>query len=511
MRPLPDLPSRYANPIPGPVGPAGQPGAVGPQGPAGVNAFTALANSFSVPASGSNGTMTVGNTAWMVPGQSLFVRGCGYLSVVSITDSTHVVVQNTGVAGNAAPGTVIPVSNGVSPGGYAYVDNSQYTSLSGRVSALESATGFTTFYQSTAPTGTIPLGALWFNTADNYSMSRWDGTGWHTVDFTVTTADLATGLKAVEVVSSLPGSATEGDLAFNTTDGQLYRYHSGAWTNAVPAGSITGYIGNSQLAANSVAAGQIQAGVISATHVGANLLIANAANIQDGIITDAKISTLAASKIIAGIITSQIIQIAGGSGGAIRSSNYVSGSSGWNIDGSGNAEFSNATVRGTLAAGTIACNARYFNTGAPSSTFPSTAFSFGTVSPYAAPGTSGTYYSVCSMQGWNTGTGFATNKFGNATQSFIVICNGGGTPSGGSPSFIDLTLQYNINGGAWTQINPIAARCVVGNGQTLNVCGAVTISGLVGTETINFGVKAVGGNGTDQFNAAQVTVIAINA
>ena len=57
-----------------------------------------------------------------------------------------------------------------------------------------------------------------------------------------------------------------------------------------------------------------------------------------------KTSTLQAITITLGVT---------GGNGIIRSSNYVAGSAGFQIDGAGNAEFSNVTVRGTIAACTL--------------------------------------------------------------------------------------------------------------------------------------------------------------
>lgn len=65
------------------------------------------------------------------------------------------------------------------------------------------------------------------------------------------------------------------------------------------------------------------------------------AKIGNAAIDDAKIANLSAGKITAGsIAVGQYIQSAG----------YVAGSSGWRINGDGNAELSNATVRGTVYA-----------------------------------------------------------------------------------------------------------------------------------------------------------------
>ena len=78
-------------------------------------------------------------------------------------------------------------------------------------------------------------------------------------------------------------------------------------------------------------------------------------------ITDAKIDTLTASKITAGTISGKEIIVDTDSAtdpanpvvGKIRSSNYVTGNSGWIINSDGSAEFQSATIRGTLNASDI--------------------------------------------------------------------------------------------------------------------------------------------------------------
>jgi hypothetical protein len=62
---------------------------------------------------------------------------------------------------------------------------------------------------------------------------------------------------------------------------------------------------------------------------------------QNAFITNAMIVSLSATKITAGVISV---------GNYIQSSNYVSGSSGWRINGDGSAEFSGVTVRGAIFA-----------------------------------------------------------------------------------------------------------------------------------------------------------------
>jgi len=92
-------------------------GTPGPQGPPGDPAYTTTANTFVVPAVNSTVTVTVGNTDWMVPGQSLFIHGAGYYTVSSLFDATHVIVINPGSPGNAISGTVIAANSGISPAG----------------------------------------------------------------------------------------------------------------------------------------------------------------------------------------------------------------------------------------------------------------------------------------------------------------------------------------------------------------------------------------------------------
>ena len=68
------------------------------------------------------------------------------------------------------------------------------------------------------------------------------------------------------------------------------------------------------------------------------------AKIQDLAVDDAKINDLAVNKLTAG--TMQV-------GSYIQSQSYVAGTSGWKINSDGSAEFSNVTVRGTVAGSTI--------------------------------------------------------------------------------------------------------------------------------------------------------------
>jgi len=89
----------------------------------------------------------------------------------------------------------------------------------------------------------------------------------------------ASGIQPVQVVSTLPSTAAQGDMAFLTTDSKLYRYDGSAWTVAVDGGDIV---------ANSITAGQIASGAINTDELAANSV--NADKIQVNSITANKIS-----------------------------------------------------------------------------------------------------------------------------------------------------------------------------------------------------------------------------
>lgn len=87
-------------------------------------------------------------------------------------------------------------------------------------------------------------------------------------DGSITALKFAAGLTQVQVVSSLPGSASEGDVAVRTSDGKLFRYHSGAWTAAVPTLDLTGTITAGQIAAGAVDITKFAAGLTTVEIVG---------------------------------------------------------------------------------------------------------------------------------------------------------------------------------------------------------------------------------------------------
>lgn len=130
-----------------------------------------------------------------------------------------------------------------------------------------------------------------------------------------------------------------------------------------------------KLVANSVVAGKVAADTIGAREVVAQSLTGdemalrtlNAQHVQVAGLTGNEIAagsvhgdritagTLAANRITAGSITTDRLAatLALIVGQLVQSANYVSGSSGWRIDGAGNAEFNAATVRGSTWIGGV--------------------------------------------------------------------------------------------------------------------------------------------------------------
>src|SRR6185503_10034829 len=74
----------------------GDAGLVGTDGTNGVSAYTIVLDDFIIPAIGSNVTVTVASSVWMVVGQKIFVgdgTDSGYFEVVSKPGVSSVVLQ----------------------------------------------------------------------------------------------------------------------------------------------------------------------------------------------------------------------------------------------------------------------------------------------------------------------------------------------------------------------------------------------------------------------------------
>lgn len=120
--PCPDIPITQV------PGPPGDDGTDGTDGAAASNAFTETTDSFTMPAVSGNVTVDVLDSTWMAVGQIVFVENAGYFTVNAVPDAVSVSLTNLGYDGNAAPTTIIPASQKVSPGGKKGTDGSTSSS-----------------------------------------------------------------------------------------------------------------------------------------------------------------------------------------------------------------------------------------------------------------------------------------------------------------------------------------------------------------------------------------------
>lgn len=111
---------------------------------------------------------------------------------------------------------------------------------------------------------------------------------------------------------------------------------------------ISRSISTETIATDAITANEIAANTITASEIAANTITAN--EIAAGAITA---SEIAAGAITADKLSANVVLV----NQIIASNNYVSGSSGWAINGNGDAEFDSASIRGTITADEIFINA----------------------------------------------------------------------------------------------------------------------------------------------------------
>jgi hypothetical protein len=187
-----------------------------------------------------------------------------------------------------------------------------------------------TFYQASAPTAS-EVGDIWFDTDDGFKQYFWNGTAWTSVQDTAiaaanaaataaqTTAD---GKNRVYRQGTAPGGTLAvGDLWFNTAeDNKPNRWNGSAW-EAYGFGNLaignldaqkitTGFLAAARIEAASLNADKIIAGTITASQIAASTI--TGAKIAAGTLTADNIAanTIVASKIAASTITATQIAFA---------------------------------------------------------------------------------------------------------------------------------------------------------------------------------------------------------
>lgn len=168
------------------------------------------------------------------------------------------------------------------------------------------------YYQNDAPVGDLNEGDIWFDTNDGNKQYFYNGTAWVSVQDTAiaaaqaaataaqTTAD---GKNKVYRQTTMPtaGPFAEGDLWFDTDDdNKFYRYTGGAFSSFTLGDNAL-----ASLSANKITAGTIDASVITVSNL-------NAGNISTGTLNADRIASasITGTKIAAGTITASNIATA---------------------------------------------------------------------------------------------------------------------------------------------------------------------------------------------------------
>lgn len=206
------------------------------------------------------------------------------------------------------------------------------------------------YRQGTTPTGTFAVGDLWFNTASDNAMSRWDGSTW--VSTTLGTNALA-NFSANKITSGTIDASVvnvSNINAGNISAGTLSVDRIGAASilgSKIAAATITG----TNIAAGTITASNITSGTITATQIASNTITAS--QIAANTITASQIAsgTITATQIASGTITAT--QIAAGT---ITTDKLVAGTlTGYTIQSVG-AAFTISSTGSISGADTIGCN-----------------------------------------------------------------------------------------------------------------------------------------------------------
>jgi hypothetical protein len=283
----------------------------------------------------------------------------GTFTLSSVATNTFTVANTTNAAVTGAVGNAFYVD----PTEYSYeVLGAVYSANSDDLAVITSAlstveiavNGKNKIYrQSTAPSGSLVTGDVWFDTSNGNRQYYWNGTAWVDVQDTAIAAaasaataaqSTADGKNKVYRQGSTPsGTFAIGDLWFDTAnDNKISRWDGSSWVantlgnnalasisaNKLNAGSIdasvitvsnidagnisTGYLAAARIQAASLDASVITAGTITASQIATGTITAT--QIAAGTITATQIaaSTITVDKLVAGTLTGYTVQTSSG-------------------------------------------------------------------------------------------------------------------------------------------------------------------------------------------------------
>jgi hypothetical protein len=238
----------------------------------------------------------------------------GTFTITATATNTFTVANTTNTAVTDAVGDAFWVD----PTEYSYeglgavytADSDDLAVVTSALATVENAVnGKNKIYrQSTAPSGSLVVGDIWFDTSNGNRQYYWNGSAWVDVQDTAIASAAAAATAAQSTAdgknkvyrqgTTPSGTFAIGDLWFNTaSDNAISRWDGSSW--------VLNSLGNNALAsisANKLNAGSIDASVITVSNI-------NAGNISTGYLAAARIqaASLDASVITAGTITASQI------------------------------------------------------------------------------------------------------------------------------------------------------------------------------------------------------------
>jgi hypothetical protein len=262
-------------------------------------------------------------------------------------------------------------------------------------------------------------------------------------------SDIVPGMEMVGVALTVlpnPVGYTGPKNVLLVTDKKLYRYNATvpAWTNEVDGADIK---------LNSIIVGMLAAGAVTAYAIGSNLVITTTANVGTAVINDAAIVSLSAGKISAGILDAMTLTAA------------------------------------NTASDSVVFN-RGFGTGSTMPAFAALAGDDPSNNHYINATTE--FIVLGTVYGWATGSGFATDRFSKPDMVFMAGFYSVWTIAalGAGLSHADMYGVWRVNGGSWNRMTT-QTRIIDQGNPAASVFGIASISGLSGTDVIEFGVELV--------------------
>jgi hypothetical protein len=217
------------------------------------------------------------------------------------------------------------------------------------------------------------------------------------------------------------------------------------------------------------------------------------------LIEDQFVKNLTASKITAGTIGAHTITLAG-TNSIIQSSNYISGSQGWQIKGDGSAEFDSTVIRGGLRAGSIFIDSNNrWNTDSSGATGTGF-FKVGSAAKYVEWNPTNSTLNIAGNLVGATGT--FSGSLSAATGTFSGSLSAATGTFSGSLSAATGTFSGSLDAASGTFSGSLSAATGSFSGSITSTSG--TIGGWsIGLSSISAGSTVLNSNGTIVCNILQ--------